>query len=129
MRCEVCKKGNASLYRYIAAFAKQVPVCTVCFQKSTAVHKNSFSDVCSVGLLDGLAKALMNFQPTHENFSESDTKKSRGAVCSNCGFEFEEYFEKGRLGCVKCYDVFHSQIRSVVYKIHGCVRHNGSRQT
>jgi len=129
MKCEICKKGNATLYRYIAAFGKQVPVCAMCFQKSTTTRKSGFADVSSVGLLDGLAKALMNFQPVQEQYSESRVAKNRGAVCSNCGFEFEEYFEKGRLGCVKCYDVFHAQIRSVVYKIHGCVRHNGSRPT
>jgi protein arginine kinase activator len=130
MKCEVCKKGTASLYRFMATFGKQVPVCVVCFQKSTVARKNSFEGAISGGLLDELTKALTNFQPTNEYFPERDVpKKSRGAVCSNCGFEFEEYFDKGRFGCVKCYDVFHAQIRSLVYKIHGCVKHNGSRQT
>jgi len=115
----------------MAAFGKQVQVCAVCFQKSTlVVGKNSFTGSFSGDLLEGLAKALMNFQPQQDCFAESEVpRKSRGAVCSNCGFEFEEYFQKGRFGCVKCYDVFHSRIRSLVYKIHGCVQHDGGRKT
>jgi protein arginine kinase activator len=114
----------------MAAFGKQVPVCVVCFQKSAVVRKSEFSDVHLNPLLEELAKALMNLQPEHDGavYSfDSDVPKSRGVVCSNCGFEFEEYFEKGRFGCVKCYDVFHNQIKSIVYKIHGCVQHGGSR--
>jgi protein arginine kinase activator len=120
----------------MATFGKQVPVCVVCFQKSTAVRKNSFEGAISGGLFDELTKALTNFQPEHDGAvrslrgTDSPGKGQQAArLCSNCGFEFEEYFEKGRFGCVKCYDVFHAQIRSVVYKIHGCVKHNGSRQT
>lgn len=100
-----------------------------CFQNVNAVRKSNFSDTSPDSLLDGLAKALMNFKPADEYFFESKGVNNRGMVCSNCGFEFEEYYDKGRLGCVKCYDVFHEQIRSEVYKIHGSVRHNGSRPT
>lgn len=128
MKCEVCKKSIASLYRYVAAYGKQVPICTSCFQNTMAARKNNFADNHSMLTLDGLAKALMDFQPIDNYFHEGDSK-SRGMVCSNCGFEIEEYYQRGRLGCVKCYDVFHSQVKSVVYKIHGCVRHNGSRPT
>jgi len=111
----------------MADFGKQIPVCAVCFHKSAAVRKGGFASAQSVALIEELAKALINFQPAQEHYFEGDVPKSRRAVCSNCGFEFEEYFKKGRLGCVQCYDVFHEQIRSIVYKIHGCVRHNGSR--
>lgn len=128
MKCEVCKRGVASLYRYVAVFGRQVPICTACFQNLTATQKNSFAKKHSGVALDGLLKAMMNFQTIDEVLYEGDGK-GRGVVCSNCGFEFEEYFQKGRLGCVKCYDVFHPQVKSVVYKIHGCVRHNGSRPT
>jgi len=107
-------------------YDKQVPICTACFQNATASRKSDFSENHSGIMLDGLAKALMNFQPVDKYYAAADTKSS-GVVCSNCGFEFEEYYDRGRFGCVKCYDVFHSQIKSVVYKIHGCVRHNGSR--
>ena len=83
----------------------------------------------SEGLLDELAKVLMGFRPDDNFFDESENIKNRGAVCSNCGFEFEEYYELGRLRCVKCYDVFREQLKPLVYKIHGSVRHNGSRPT
>jgi len=129
MKCEVCKKATATLYRYVGGFDKQVYICAPCFQNAGTIRKGNFSDARSDALLDGLAKALMKLRPAEEDYFETQSVKSRGLVCSNCGFEFEEYYDKGRFGCVKCYDVFHAQIRSVVYKIHGCVRHNGSRPT
>jgi len=69
----------------------------------------------------------MNFQPINDYYSDGEGAKNRGLVCSNCGFEFAEFYETARLGCVKCYDIFHAQLRPLVYKIHGCTRHNGSR--
>ena len=119
MKCEVCKRAEASFYRYVASMGKQVPICAVCYQKV------SLTGVGKVPL-EILAKTLMNFQPATEFYAESEGK-GRGVVCSNCGFEFEEYFEHGRLGCVKCYDVFHLRLRLVISKMHGTTRHNGSR--
>jgi len=119
MKCEVCKRGDASFYRYVATYGKQMPICAVCFQKVSLTGVGKIP-------LEALTKTLMNFQPITEYYAESEGK-SRGVVCSNCGFEFEDYYELGRLGCVKCYDVFHARLVSVAHKIHGCVRHNGSR--
>jgi protein arginine kinase activator len=128
MICEVCKRGTASFYRYVAALGKKVPVCAACMQKVSTPQKSDYYDNFQAAALDGFfSKVLMNFQPVREYYSEGDGVKTRGTVCSNCGFEFEEYYKTGRLGCVKCYDIFNAQLKPLVYKIHGCVRHNGSR--
>ena len=123
MKCEICKRGTATFYRYVAAVEKQIPICAVCFQS----QKHSFPKSQMTLGFDGLLGALMNFQPVDDFYVEGGSNKGRGCICSNCGFEFEEYYQRGGFGCIKCYDTFCEQIRPVVYKIHGCVRHNGSR--
>ena len=128
MKCEICNIGVASFYRYVAALGRKVPVCAACQQKISSPQKSNFYDDFQAAALEGfLAKVLMNFKPVHEYYSEGEGIKSRGLICSNCGFEFEEFYETGRLGCVKCYDIFRAQLRPLVYKIHGCTQHNGSR--
>jgi protein arginine kinase activator len=127
MKCEICKKSDASFYRYVATVGRKVPICTACFQKTSFLSQGPvFADASPLGLVEDLTTALMNFQPITE-FYESETAKGRGVVCPNCGFEFADYYKKGRLGCVNCYDVFSEQITPVVYNLHGCARHNGSR--
>ena len=44
-------------------------------------------------------------------------------LCPNCGFEFDEYYESGRFGCVQCYTSFRDKIRHIVREIHGGTRH------
>ena len=127
MKCEVCNKGTASFYRYVASLGRKVPVCVLCLQKLSAPQNMDFFDNFPVPEFEGLAKLILNSQPVREYYSEGEGVKSRGLVCSNCGFEFEEFYETGRLGCIKCYDIFHAHLRPLVYKIHGCIRHNGSR--
>ena len=34
-----------------------------------------------------------------------------GALCPNCGFEYTNYLETRHLGCSKCYDAFHDNIK------------------
>ena len=91
------------------ALSKQVPVCAACVSKVLIINPPFCAD--SV-LFDGQFET----QPLKFN-----------VVCTNCGFEFDDYFETGRFGCVRCYDVFNEKIFPIVREIHGCTHHNGSR--
>jgi protein arginine kinase len=50
---------------------------------------------------------LVNFRGDLQDYF--DRQKMR--VCPNCGYEFDNYVETGRLGCSKCYDTFYDDIR------------------
>ena len=44
------------------------------------------------------------------DFFEQSMRGKPRVLCPNCGIEFAAYIQTGRLGCSKCYDVFHEQI-------------------
>lgn len=118
MKCELCRKNTASFYKFVPALAKQVPVCAVCLSRIEGQKTSLVTDFFN---------EIFDFQNAGQNLRT--WSRTGAVVCTNCGFEFDDYFEKGRFGCVKCYDVFHDRILGIVGEIHGSTRHNGSRPT
>ena len=111
MKCEICKKNQASFYEFVPALARQAPVCVACHSRGLVYKSNIF-----------------DFLEETFSIQDQESRHTIGkAVCPNCGFEFDDYFETGRFGCVKCYDTFHDKITQIVGEIHGCTHHNGSR--
>gem|GEM_PF-5827600 len=53
---------------------------------------------------------IINFKGELVNWD----KQTHRAICHNCGCEFRNYIETGKLGCSVCYDVFHDQIKEQV---------------
>jgi protein-arginine kinase activator protein McsA len=43
------------------------------------------------------------------DFYDDSARERR--VCPNCGYEFGDFDESGRLGCSVCYDTFREQIK------------------
>lgn len=58
---------------------------------------------------------------------ESDESSERGSttVCPHCGITFREFRTSGRLGCPHDYDVFESELGSLLENIHGSRDHGG----
>jgi protein arginine kinase len=64
--------------------------------------------------------SLLNFDGDLVDFFEQGRKSGRSrAICPSCGYEFQNYLETGRLGCSKCYDVFHDEIVQTVESLRG----------
>ncbi|NLE65424.1 MAG: hypothetical protein GX606_05880 [Elusimicrobia bacterium] len=45
--------------------------------------------------------------------------------CPTCGLTYDEFRKLGRFGCAQCYVAFHSQLRTLLKKIHGSNSHLG----
>jgi protein arginine kinase activator len=48
-----------------------------------------------------------------------------GGVCDGCGLTYSRFRETGRLGCARCYAAFDKELRPLIRRIHGEVRHVG----
>jgi protein arginine kinase activator len=48
-----------------------------------------------------------------------------GGVCPGCGWTWERFRSGGRLGCARCYETFREELRPLLRRIHGAVRHAG----
>lgn len=48
-------------------------------------------------------------------------------VCSKCQMSFNEFKEKGRLGCSHCYTAFEKEIDTLLVQVHGTSNHKGKQ--
>ena len=45
--------------------------------------------------------------------------------CPTCGLLYSAFRDTGRLGCGSCYDAFEQQLKPLLRRVHGAVRHVG----
>lgn len=45
--------------------------------------------------------------------------------CPGCGISYSVFRETGRLGCARCYEAFASELKPLIRRVHGEVRHVG----
>lgn len=50
-----------------------------------------------------------------------------GPVCSQCGLNYAEFEQTGRLGCAQCYRDFSEQLKPLLQRIHGRSQHAGRK--
>jgi protein arginine kinase activator len=46
-------------------------------------------------------------------------------VCDTCGLSYQEFRQRGRLGCAECYKLFKDPLTQLLEKIHGGKQHLG----
>jgi protein arginine kinase activator len=46
-------------------------------------------------------------------------------TCAGCGMSYSDFRDTGRLGCARCYEAFLSELRPLIRRVHGEVRHVG----
>lgn len=56
---------------------------------------------------------------------EEPTSEVLSQKCPECGIQFLEFRNSGRLGCAHDYDVFAQELIPLLENIHGDVRHKG----
>lgn len=104
-------------------------ICQRCGLRKATVHitvspddesykEGHFCQECGRKYLNAIAKKPTDAQP-----GVSDTIP--GPECPHCGISFPEFRNQGRLGCPRDYDVFETQLRSLLQGIHRAERHTG----
>ena len=51
--------------------------------------------------------------------------QERVLKCPSCGLSYDDFKQKGRLGCGKCYETFRRLLLPLIKKIHSATRHTG----
>jgi protein arginine kinase activator len=70
----------------------------------------------------GLAETLGDMLEGMEGVGEGAV----GSVqCRVCGLLYSTFRQTGRLGCPQCYVAFEKQLRPILRRVHGAVRHTG----
>ena len=106
--CERCGENPASVHvrRVTGGEEQEFHVCPACAQQLGAAPPQAGDDPVNV-LLQGLQEV------------------AGAGVCPGCGWTWERFRSTGRVGCARCYETFHEEMRPLLRRIHGAVRHEG----
>ncbi|MCK8825820.1 UvrB/UvrC motif-containing protein [Fuchsiella alkaliacetigena] len=123
MLCQSCQEEEATMHltKIINNQKKEIYLCKKCAQEKgeLAFSAPSFS-------FNNLLAGLLN-----NEFTSKSTGSSLGLgyqeqkECENCGLNYKEFSNSGRLGCNECYLEFGNWTERLLKKIHGSNRHNG----
>ena len=53
------------------------------------------------------------------------TRARRSEACPGCGMTPDEFRQKGRLGCPRCYEAFRNELMPLLQRIHEAQSHRG----
>ncbi len=117
MLCDICHKREANIHFTEIVNDKifKFHLCEECSRMKgvkMSFDKVPFSIVDLLASLSGLEPSLRVEKKTEQR-------------CKKCNMSFEDFKQKGRLGCSECYNVFANQLQSLLKRIHGYNQHTG----
>jgi protein arginine kinase activator len=111
--CEDCRKAPATVHiRRIAAGEEvEVRLCVECARER--------------GVEPKLAEGSVSIDPMALMFKNLGEMEETQATCPGCGMSYSTFKETGRLGCAHCYESFQGELKPLIRRVHGEVRHVG----
>jgi len=115
-KCQKCGQAPAKYHfkKWENNVETELSLCESC------AEEKGFSP--AAGKKTGLAETLGEMLGGLEGVGE-------GAVgnvqCRVCGLLYSTFRQTGRLGCPQCYIAFEKQLRPLLRRVHGAVRHTG----
>lgn len=125
MICEECQKNEATLHftKIINGQKKEMHLCDEC-ARDKGEHLPGSTGYSIHELLSGLLHGDHPFDQQSSHPSSSSRRKP--LVCPECGLSYQQFIDKGRFGCVHCYESFSLKLDPIFRRVHGGnVRHHG----
>lgn len=126
MLCDRCQKRDAKILytEIINGMKKEQHLCEECATDYTSFQMEKPLINGELTLGDLLSTLL-------DNYTTADKRQSGEVMpsltCDSCGTTYEEFIQKGRFGCSKCYRSFNSQLGKTLKSIQGAEIHTGKR--
>lgn len=126
MLCDRCQKRDAKILytEIINGLKKEQHLCEECATDYTSFQMEKPIMNSDLTLGDLLSTLLDNYVASDQNKPGEVTPS---LTCSDCGTTYEEFVQKGRFGCAKCYRNFHEQLGKTLKSIQGAEIHTGKR--
>ena len=121
MKCQNCGENEANV-RYteiINGVKKEMAICDKC-SKELGMQSLDFN--IPINFSSFLGEFLEDNDSLLPSFINTDDLK-----CDFCGMTFNEFANKGKLGCANCYDIFENKINNILKNIHGLNTHLGRK--
>jgi len=113
MLCDVCKENQATI-RLISVVDGQKTerhLCTSCVTKQKLQLRT-----------EGVQNILSAFISNNVGKKASRNPDLR---CSGCGMRFDDVVHLAKMGCAQCYQDFSEQLKPMLLRMHGGLRHTG----
>ncbi|MFH1142948.1 MAG: UvrB/UvrC motif-containing protein [Candidatus Eisenbacteria bacterium] len=117
MKCQVCNQTDAVVHIKEVRNDKvnELHLCEKC------AREKGFHSM----LDQGKASLASQFIWMAENLYPDAASKVGGIQCAECGLTYSDFVQGGRLGCPSCYVHFGPQLKQILRRVHGSVRHVG----
>ncbi len=117
MKCQSCQVAEATIHVKEVKNDKitELHLCEKC------AREKGFHSMVEKGKLS-IAGQLVWMA---ENLYPEGAPKVGTVQCSQCGLKYSDFLKTGRLGCPICYEDFGAQLRPILRRVHGSVRHVG----
>ncbi|NLW21776.1 MAG: hypothetical protein GXY88_00740 [Tissierellia bacterium] len=116
MLCQICNKNKATVHytKIVNGEVEKIHLCDECYM--THYHFDFDTAFPFHKLLSGLLDSM------HEGYPKD---KIGDIVCPFCNLSYSEFKQTGKFGCSQCYEVFKSNLVSLLRSIHGHNKHIG----
>jgi len=117
MKCQICNVAEASIHVKEVKNDKVIDLhlCDKC------AREKGFHSMVESGKIS-IASQLVWMA---ENLYPEGAHRVGAVQCIECGQKYSEFMKTGRLGCPHCYEDFASQLKQILRRVHGSVRHGG----
>ena len=115
MICDHCKKREAVFHvtEIVDGKRQDVYLCPLC-----ASGKDPVSDSSDLDLIGDEFFRRMIYTDYLEHADDEP-------ACARCGMTYSEFNRLGYLGCPDCYNAFAEELKPLMQRIHGAVKHVG----
>lgn len=117
MVCQVCQKSPAAVHftEIVNGKMSELHLCEACAQDKGVQPTQGKGKFWISDLIAGMI----------DETAVGDQERIGHIQCPGCGLLYSTFKETGRLGCPGCYDSFRAQLKPVLRRIHGAIRHVG----
>jgi len=117
MKCQICSQAEAIVHikEVRDDRVNELHLCEKC------AREKGFHSM----LDQGKASLANQFIWMAENLYPDATAKVGHIQCATCGLTYSDFVQSGRLGCPDCYTHFGPQLKQILRRVHGSVRHVG----
>ncbi len=121
MKCQKCQKreANEHIVKTVNGKKQEMYLCSEC------AAETPFAQEVKASMDFGIGDFLGGFLGGSKAKSLTSERVSRTDVCPVCNMSFQEFLQKGRLGCGECYSVFKEGLARPLRQIHGTCSHMG----
>lgn len=125
MKCQFCNSSASVHFKQVIKDGmKEVHLCDTCAEEKGITDLSSFS-------LDEILKDEESIFDLDELMDEEDTFEAVAAKelgfleCKSCGFSLQDFKKVGRMGCSDCYQVFNTEVSTLLTSMHRGHEHVG----